>query len=137
MEIPPTPADPSQSRPYDREHHLKQFWFDLFAIDDHGSLLPYEDMLLYMAAVPNPLHGFCRALALAERTAMSTLKEQLPHVDMHCSTFTTPEYERLVEKEREQAQSEVETPDDALISIDGLYKVSVFMHIDVLSIIIQ
>ncbi|CAF4442880.1 unnamed protein product, partial [Adineta steineri] len=31
---------------------------------------------------------------------------------------------RLVEKEREQAQeNEIETPDDALISVDGLYQV--------------
>ena len=80
-----------------------------------------------MAAVPNPLHGFCRALALAERTAMPTLKEQLPHVDMHCSSFNTQEYERLVEREKELAQeNEVVTPDDAFISIDGLYHVSVF-----------
>ncbi len=134
--MPPTPADPSQSRPYDREHHLKQFWFDLFAIDDHGTLLPYEDMLFYMAAVPNPLHGFCRALALAERTPMPTLKEQLLHVDMHCSTFNTQEYERLLEREQSQ-ENEEQLPDDAFISVDGLHQVSAFKHIHVLFIIIQ
>jgi hypothetical protein len=124
MERPPTPDDPSQPRSFNREYHLKQFWFDLFALDDHGSLLPYEDMLLYLAAVPNPLHGFCRALAIAERTQMPTLKEQLPHVDMHCSILNTQEYERLLEREREQAvESEIETPHDGFITVDGLHQV--------------
>ena len=35
-----TPEDPSRARPYNREYHLKQFWFDLFALDEHGILLP-------------------------------------------------------------------------------------------------
>jgi hypothetical protein len=131
MERPPTPDDPSQPRPFNREHHLKQFWFDLFALDDHGTLLPYEDMLLYLAAVPNPLHGFCRALAVAERTPMPTLKEQLPHIDMHCGVLNTQEYERLLDREREQEQeSEIETPHDGFITVDGLHQVSRFIKID-------
>jgi hypothetical protein len=94
-------------------------------------------MLLYLAAVPNPLHGFCRALAIAERTPMPTLKERLPHVDMHCSTMNTQEYERLIDREREQAQeSETETPHDGFVSVDGLYQVNRFIKIDVFIIII-
>ncbi|CAF2636731.1 unnamed protein product [Rotaria sp. Silwood2] len=124
MERASTPEDPSLPRPYNREHHLKQFWFDLFALDDNASLLPYEDMLLYMAAVPNPLHGFCRALTIAEQTVMPTLKEQLPQIDMHCAILNTQEYERLTEREREQIQEgEIETPNDGFISVDGLHHV--------------
>ncbi|CAF1685436.1 unnamed protein product, partial [Adineta ricciae] len=124
IERPPTPEDPALPRPYDREYHLKQFWFDLFAIDDRSTWLPYEDMLLYLASVPNPLHGFYRALALAERTPMPTLRDQLPRVEMHCSILNTQEYERLAEKEREQAlQNDIEITNDAHISIDGLFQV--------------
>ena len=132
MERPLTPDDPSQPRPFDRELHLKQFWFDLFALDEHGTLLPYEDMLLYFAAVPNPLHGFYRALSIAERTPMPTLKEQLPHVDMQCGILHTQEYERLVEREREQMQdSETETPHDGFITVDALHQVSELEKIDI------
>ena len=88
-------------------------------------------MLLYMAAVPNPLHGFCRALTIAERTLMPTLKELLPHVDMNCGILNTQEYERLLDREREQAQeNEAETPHDGFISVDGLYQVNLHMTID-------
>lgn len=132
MERPPTPDDPSQPRAFNREYHLKQFWFDLFALDDHGTLLPYEDMLLYLAAVPNPLHGFCRALSIAERTPMPTLKEQLPHIEMQCGILNTQEYERLLDREREQVhENETETPYDGFISVDGLHQVSGFIKIDV------
>lgn len=125
MERPSTPEDPTQSRPYDREHHLKQFWFDLFAFGDNGALLPYEDMLLYLAAVPNPLHGFYRALAIAERTPMPTLREQLPNLEMNCGALNTQEYERLNEREREQAQeSDIETSHDGFVSVDALHQVS-------------
>lgn len=131
MERPPTPDDPSLPRSYNREYHLKQFWFDLFALDDNASLLPYEDMLYYMAAVPNPLHGFYRALAIAERMPMPTLKEQLPQIEMQCSALSTQEYERFLEREREQIhENDIETPNDGFISIDGLYQVSVFNNID-------
>lgn len=137
LERPPTPEDPTQSRPYDREHHLKQFWFDLFAFGDNEVLLPYEDMLLYLAAVPNPLHGFYRALAIAERIPMPTLREQLPNVDMDCDVLNTQEYERLTEREREQAQeSEVETPHDGFVSVDALHQVSEIMKRNMLFIII-
>jgi hypothetical protein len=55
---------------------------------------------------------------------MPTLKEQLPHVDMHCSILNTQEYERLLEREREQAvESEIETPHDGFITVDGLHQV--------------
>ncbi|CAF4640162.1 unnamed protein product [Rotaria sp. Silwood1] len=124
MERASTPEDSSLPRPYNREYNLKQFWFDLFALDDNASLLPYEDMLLYMAAVPNPLHGFCRALAIAERTVMPTLKEKLPQVDMHCAILNTQEYERLTEREREQIQEdEIETSNDGFVSVDGLHQI--------------
>jgi hypothetical protein len=125
MERPRTPDDPSQPRPYNREHHLKQFWFDLFALDDHATLLPYEDMLLYMASVPSPLHGVCRALAIAERTPMPTMRDELPHVDMLCGILNTQEYEKLLESEREQTQDDEEdTVHDGLVSVDGLHQVS-------------
>ena len=138
MERPETPDDPSQAHPYDREYHLKQFWFDLFALDEPRTLLPYEDMLVYMAAVPNPFHGFCRALAIAERTAMPTLKDQLPQVDMHCDVLNTQEYERLLEREQEDArESEVEIAEDGLISIDGLYFVCLLMNTDALLCLIK
>ncbi|CAF3645652.1 unnamed protein product [Rotaria sordida] len=124
MERALTPDDPSLPRPYNREYHLKQFWFDLFALEDDSSLLSYETMLLYMAAVPNPLHGFCRALAIAERTTMPTLKEQLPQIDMHSAILNTQEYERLIEREREQIQDdEIETANDGFVSVDGLHLV--------------
>lgn len=84
-------------------------------------------MLLYLASVPNPLHGFYRALAVAERAPMPTLKEQLPQVEMHCVVLNTEEYEDLLERERRQAQeNETEIPDDALISVDGLHQVRHF-----------
>lgn len=124
IERPPTPDDPSQSSPYNREQNLKQFWFDLFASQEHPGFLPYEDMLLYLAAVPNPLHGLYRALAIAERTLMPTLRKQLPHVTMHCPSLSTQEYDRLLEKEREQADNGViHVPNEGLVSIDSLYYV--------------
>lgn len=130
FERPPTPEDPSQPRPYNREHHLKQFWFDLFALDETSAVLPYEDMLLYLAAVPNPLHGFCRALAIAERTPMPASKEELPQVEMHCAVLNTQDYERLVEKEHEQMQeNEAETSQDGFVSVDGLHQVRNFPSI--------
>lgn len=125
MERLSTPEDPSQPRSFDREYHLKQFWFDLFAFGDNGALLPYEDMLLYLAAVPNPLHGFYRALAIAERTPMPTLREQLPHVDINCGALSTQEYERLIEREREQLQeTDGEIPHDGFVSVEALHQVS-------------
>ena len=120
MERPPTPDDPSRSRPYDREHNLKQFWFDLFALDEGNTLLPYEDMLLYMAAVPNPFHGLYRALAIAERRELPAWNEQLSQIVMHCGAFHTPDYDQLMNKEREQS---AETSHDGLISIDALHQV--------------
>jgi hypothetical protein len=112
IERPSTPDDPSRARPYDREHHLKQFWFDLFAVDDNGWLLPYEDMLFYMAAVPNPLHGFYRALAIGERTAMPVSKARLTQVPMNCPTLSTHEYERLLDVERAQTTTNNKEDDD-------------------------
>ena len=77
-----------------------------------------------MAAVPNPLHGFYRALAIAEREPMPTLKEQLPNVRMNAGTLNTAEYERLLEKEREQAdQGQSRVPIDGFVSVEALYQV--------------
>lgn len=93
-------------------------------MDENNSLLPYEDMLLYMAAVPNPLHGLYRALAIAEREAMPTLKEQLPNILMNAGSLNTVEYERLVEKEHEQAdQGQTKIPYDGFVSVEALYQV--------------
>jgi hypothetical protein len=72
IDRPSIPEDPSQARPYNREYHLKQFWFDLFALDEYGIFLPYEDMLLYMASVAPSLRGLYRVVAIGERTPMPT-----------------------------------------------------------------
>ena len=118
IDRPLTPEDPSQARPYEREYHLKQFRFDLFALDDRGILLPYGEMLLYVAVVPHPLHGLYRSLAIAERTSMPTSKEPFPHISMHCGSLHTQEYERLLDKEAEN-----NSPSDGYVSADALYQV--------------
>ncbi|CAF1537187.1 unnamed protein product, partial [Didymodactylos carnosus] len=112
IDRPRTPDDPSLPKVYDRSKHLKQFWFQLFSNNDQ---LTYVDMLLYFAAVPDPFHGFLRALSIAMNKPMP--KSDQYQLDMHCLTLNTVEYEKMLDKNEKH-------PHDALVSIDGLHLVS-------------
>jgi len=56
---------------------------------------------------------------------------------MHCGILNTQEYDRLIDREREQAQeNEIEIPNDGFVSVDGLHQVNwlfFFDYIDLLT----
>uniref|UniRef100_A0AAY4BXJ6 Calponin-homology (CH) domain-containing protein n=1 Tax=Denticeps clupeoides TaxID=299321 RepID=A0AAY4BXJ6_9TELE len=61
----PIPDDPSEPIVYDRLAHLRKFFFSVFANQASSPAhLDYVNMLLYLAAHPDSVQGFVRALSL-------------------------------------------------------------------------
>ncbi|KAM6224376.1 sperm flagellar protein 2 [Rhynchocyon petersi] len=130
------PENPLEPLPFNRQEHLIEFFFRLFA--DYGSnppLLDYTQMLLYFACHPDSIEGVYRALSVATGTHIfRRTKTPSPIVEKNLSFtiisplegLTEPEENVREEKELKEDEREEEIPGNAnatQISIETLLKV--------------
>ncbi|XP_073747123.1 sperm flagellar protein 2 isoform X1 [Callorhinus ursinus] len=135
IKIPDNPLEPF---PFNRQEHLIEFFFRLFA--DHEKdppQLDYTQMLLYFACHPNAVEGVYRALSVAIGTHVFQPIETLPVIAEKISSLTdmspVEEYPELEgnfvgeERElREDGEGKEEIPENAnpeKISMEKLLKV--------------
>ncbi|XP_026639630.1 sperm flagellar protein 2 [Microtus ochrogaster] len=134
------PENPLEPLPFNRQEHLIEFFFRLFAdCEKDPPQLDYTQMLLYFACHPDTMEGVYRALSvavgthifrrvetpvlIADKTSISTVSpnEEFPEAE----DMTREERELKGEKD-ERDQKEEEIPDNAnpeKISMETLLKV--------------
>ncbi|XP_057565120.1 sperm flagellar protein 2 [Hippopotamus amphibius kiboko] len=133
------PENPLEPLPFNRQEHLIEFFFRLFA--DCGKdppQLDYTQMLLYFACHPVSVEGVYRALSVAVGTHVFQPVDMPPPVAEKTSSFTDmspieehPELEdNFISEERELQEEgeekEEEIPENAnmqMISMETLLKV--------------
>ncbi|XP_027257099.1 sperm flagellar protein 2 isoform X2 [Cricetulus griseus] len=135
------PENPLEPMPFNRQEHLIEFFFRLFAdYEKDPPQLDYTQMLLYFACHPDPLEGVYRALSVAvgthifrqvetpmltaEKTSISTVSpnDDFPETEEN----VTREERELKEEKDERDQKEEEIPENAnteKISMETLLKV--------------
>ncbi|XP_069897125.1 sperm flagellar protein 2 isoform X2 [Dipodomys merriami] len=136
------PENPLEPLPFNRQEHLIEFFFRLFAdYEKDPPQLDYTQMLLYFACHPDPVEGVYRALSVAVGTHVFRQVET-PMLTAEKTSFSTdispieefPELEENVtgeereireeRDEREQKEEEVlENTNTEKISIETLLKV--------------
>ncbi|XP_051006911.1 sperm flagellar protein 2 isoform X2 [Acomys russatus] len=138
LKVPENPLDPL---PFNRQEHLIEFFFRLFAdCEKDPPQLDYTQMLLYFACHPDTLEGVYRALSVAvgthifrqietpmmtaEKTSISTMSpiEEFPEYEENI----VKEERELKEEKDERDQKEEEIPENAnteKISMETLLKV--------------
>ncbi|XP_012974476.2 sperm flagellar protein 2 isoform X3 [Mesocricetus auratus] len=135
------PENPLEPLPFNRQEHLIEFFFRLFAdCEKDPPQLDYTQMLLYFACHPDTLEGVYRALSVAvgthifrqvetpmltaEKTSISTVSpnDEFPETEEN----VTREERELKEEKDERDQKEEEIPENAnteKISMETLLKV--------------
>ncbi|KAL1783577.1 sperm flagellar protein 2, partial [Sigmodon hispidus] len=135
------PENPLEPLPFNRQEHLIEFFFRLFAdCEKDPPQLDYTQMLLYFACHPDTLEGVYRALSVAvgthifqqietpmmtaEKTSISTVSpnDEFPEAEDN----VTREERELKEEKDERDQKEEEIPENAnteKISLETLLKV--------------
>ncbi|GAB1299243.1 Sperm flagellar protein 2 [Apodemus speciosus] len=135
------PENPLEPLPFNRQEHLIEFFFRLFAdCEKDPPQLDYTQMLLYFACHPDTLEGVYRALSVAvgthifrqvetpmltaEKTSISTVSpiEEFPETE----ESSAKEERELKEEKEERDQKEEEIPENAnteKISMETLLKV--------------
>ncbi|XP_049718155.1 sperm flagellar protein 2 isoform X12 [Elephas maximus indicus] len=129
------PENPLEPLAFNRQEHLIEFFFRLFAdYEKDPPQLDYTQMLLYFACHPDTVEGVYRALSVAIGThVFRRIKTPTPLVDKTFS-FTdvgpvaaSPEPEENIREERElKEEKEDEIPENAnteKISMETLLKV--------------
>nr|AAD56310.1 KPL2 [Rattus norvegicus] len=133
------PENPLEPLPFNRQEHLIEFFFRLFADSEKDPpQLDYTQMLLYFACHPDTLEGVYRALSVAvgthifrqvetpmltaEKTSISSVSpnEEFPEAEENSTR------EELKEEKDERDQKEEEIPENAnteKISMETLLKV--------------
>ncbi|XP_032754683.1 sperm flagellar protein 2 isoform X2 [Rattus rattus] len=133
------PENPLEPLPFNRQEHLIEFFFRLFAdCEKDPPQLDYTQMLLYFACHPDTLEGVYRALSVAvgthifrqvetpmltaEKTSISSVSpnEEFPEAEENSTR------EELKEEKDERDQKEEEIPENAnteKISMETLLKV--------------
>ncbi|XP_042546463.1 sperm flagellar protein 2 [Dipodomys spectabilis] len=136
------PENPLEPLPFNRQEHLIEFFFRLFAdYEKDPPQLDYTQMLLYFACHPDPVEGVYRALSVAvgthvfrqvetpmltaEKTSFSTDVSPIEEFPEPEENVTGEEREIREERdEREQKEEEVlENTNTEKISIETLLKV--------------
>ncbi|XP_069348714.1 sperm flagellar protein 2 [Eulemur rufifrons] len=136
------PENPLEPLPFNRQEHLIEFFFRVFADYEKDSpQLDYTEMLLYFACHPDSVEGVYRALSvaigshvfrevetsipIAEKTSSSTdvsPVEEFPELEENVAR----EEKELKEEREEREQKEEEIPENAnseKISLETLLKV--------------
>ncbi|XP_042117374.1 sperm flagellar protein 2 isoform X5 [Peromyscus maniculatus bairdii] len=133
--VPDNPLDPL---PFNRQEHLIEFFFRLFADNEKDPpLLDYTQMLLYFACHPDPMEGVYRALSVAvgthifrqietpmltaEKTSLSTVSpnEEFPEAEENVTRE-----ERELKEEKDEKEEEIpENANTEKISLETLLKV--------------
>uniref|UniRef100_G3UIR3 Sperm flagellar 2 n=1 Tax=Loxodonta africana TaxID=9785 RepID=G3UIR3_LOXAF len=130
------PENPLEPLAFNRQEHLIEFFFRLFAdYEKDPPQLDYTQMLLYFACHPDTVEGVYRALSVAIGThVFRRIKTPTPLVDKTTFSFTdvgpvaaSPEPEENIREERElKEEKEDEIPENAnteKISMETLLKV--------------
>ncbi|XP_021039606.1 sperm flagellar protein 2 isoform X3 [Mus caroli] len=136
IKIPESPLEPL---PFNRQEHLIEFFFRLFAdCEKEPPQLDYTQMLLYFACHPDTLEGVYRALSVAVgthifrqvETPMLTAEKTSISTVSPIEEFPEPEESSAKEdrelKEEKDEQKEEEIPENAnteKISLETLLKV--------------
>ncbi|XP_017403763.1 sperm flagellar protein 2 isoform X2 [Cebus imitator] len=135
------PENPLEPLPFNRQEHLIEFFFRLFADSEKDPpLLDYTQMLLYFACHPDTMEGVYRALSVAVGThVFQQVKASTLSADKTSSTDTSPieesaepeenaarEERKLKDNREEREQKDEEIPENAnheKISLETLLKV--------------
>ncbi|KAM7149843.1 sperm flagellar protein 2 isoform 2-T2 [Molossus nigricans] len=138
------PENPLEPLPFNRQEHLIEFFFRLFADPEKDPpLLNYTQMLLYFACHPHPVEGVYRALSVATGTHIfQPIKTATPPAEetyffteespvQECpetENFVSGEQDLREERERREVREdkEQEVPENAnteRISVETLLKV--------------
>nr|XP_008260336.1 sperm flagellar protein 2 isoform X7 [Oryctolagus cuniculus] len=135
------PENPLEPLPYNRQVHLIEFFFRLFAdYEMDPPQLDYTQMLLYFACHPDPVEGVYRALSVAigthifrkvegpVMTAEKTSSTDLSPVEGYVETEENAEREKreFTEEKEERDQKEVDILENAnteKISMETLLRV--------------
>lgn len=133
------PENPLEPLPFNRQEHLIEFFFRLFAdCEKEPPQLDYTQMLLYFACHPDTLEGVYRALSvavgthifrqvetpmlMAEKTSISTVSpiEEFPETE----ESSAKEDRELKEEKDDQKEEEIpENANTEKISMETLLKV--------------
>ncbi|XP_008990424.4 sperm flagellar protein 2 isoform X5 [Callithrix jacchus] len=135
------PENPLEPLPFNRQEHLIEFFFRLFADSEKDPpQLDYTQMLLYFACHPDMVEGVYRALSVAVGThVFQQVKASTPSADKPSSTNASPveesaepeenaarEERKLKDDREEREQKDEEIPENAnkeKISLETLLKV--------------
>ncbi|XP_036703493.1 sperm flagellar protein 2 [Balaenoptera musculus] len=133
------PENPLEPLPFNRQEHLIEFFFRLFAdCEKDPPQLDYTQMLLYFACHPDSMEGVYRALSVATGTHVFQPIERPPLVAEKTSSFTDmspieeyPELEDNFISEEKELQEEGEEKEEEIsknantemISMETLLKV--------------
>uniref|UniRef100_A0A8C3VPU7 Sperm flagellar 2 n=1 Tax=Catagonus wagneri TaxID=51154 RepID=A0A8C3VPU7_9CETA len=133
------PANPLEPLPFNRQEHLIEFFFRLFA--DHNKEPPqldYTQMLLYFACHPDSVEGVCRALGVAIGThvfqpiempvlvaeKISSLIDMSPAEEYPEPKGNFISEERELQEQREEKEEEIsENVNTEMISMETLLRV--------------
>ncbi|KAL4683981.1 hypothetical protein H8959_021675 [Pygathrix nigripes] len=135
------PENPLEPLPFNRQEHLREFFFRLFAdYEKDPPQLDYTQMLLYFACHPDTVEGVYRALSVAIGThVFQQVKASIPNAEKTSSTDASPaeefpepeenaarEERKLKDNRGERGQKDEEIPENAnneKISMETLLKV--------------
>ncbi|XP_033035240.1 sperm flagellar protein 2 isoform X4 [Trachypithecus francoisi] len=135
------PENPLEPLPFNRQEHLIEFFFRLFAdYEKDPPQLDYTQMLLYFACHPDTVEGVYRALSVAVGThVFQQVKASIPNAEKTSSTDASPaeefpepeenaarEERKLKDNRGEMEQKDEEIPENAnneKISMETLLKV--------------
>uniref|UniRef100_A0A670YFV2 Sperm flagellar 2 n=1 Tax=Pseudonaja textilis TaxID=8673 RepID=A0A670YFV2_PSETE len=138
------PESPIEPLPFNRQKHLIEFLFYLFADPEKDPpQLNYTKMLLYFASYPDAVDGVYRALSVTTGIYIQRKREKhfsLPHMFLSSAeqllTLATQEEqaeEEAGEEGEEEAEEEMEEKDkedDALsIGKDGYISLATLLHV--------
>ncbi|XP_030669824.1 sperm flagellar protein 2 [Nomascus leucogenys] len=107
------PENPLEPLPFNRQEHLIEFFFRLFAdYEKDPPQLDYTQMLLYFACHPDTMEGVYRALSVAVGThVFQQVKASIPSAEKTSSTDASPA-EEFPEPEENAAREERKLKDD-------------------------
>uniref|UniRef100_A0A8C6XV00 Sperm flagellar 2 n=1 Tax=Naja naja TaxID=35670 RepID=A0A8C6XV00_NAJNA len=123
------PESPLEPLPFNRQKHLIEFLFNLFADPEKDPpQLNYTKMLLYFASYPDAVDGVYRALSVA--TGIYIQRKRKKHFSLPQMEQAEEEAGEEGEEEAEEEMEEKEKEDDALsIGKDGYISLATLLHV--------
>uniref|UniRef100_A0A8C7E2W2 Sperm flagellar 2 n=1 Tax=Naja naja TaxID=35670 RepID=A0A8C7E2W2_NAJNA len=128
------PESPLEPLPFNRQKHLIEFLFNLFADPEKDPpQLNYTKMLLYFASYPDAVDGVYRALSVATGIYIQRKRKKhfsLPQMVKKKFLIIKIEAGEEGEEEAEEEMEEKEKEDDALsIGKDGYISLATLLHV--------